>query len=291
LVWIASYPKSGNTWMRVLISNLRTPGSQPSNLNRLDDNAELASSRFLFDRITLLESGLLRPCEIDALRPAVHQARAAELARECEGTPAKDGALPRFSKCHDAYARLRNGTALLGGAQASSGAIVVVRDPRDVVPSLAHHSGRPIDAVIDSLNDPGAQLSRTRRGQEPQLHQRLLDWSGHVDSWLKQCDIPVHLVRYEDLTLSTPRTLLHAMQFAGWTISRAEAEAAARASSFDVLKEQEDRDGFSEGRRGASFFRRGTVGNWCTELTMQQVRQIEAMHGEMMTRLGYALST
>ena len=75
-VWLASYPKSGNTWMRMLIANLSAKDA-PADINDLPERGGIASARGPFDYLTLIDSGLLTHDEIDVLRPRVYE----ELAR------------------------------------------------------------------------------------------------------------------------------------------------------------------------------------------------------------------
>ena len=98
----------------------------------------------------------------------------------------------------------------------------------------------------------------------------MLTWGGYAESWLDQTDIPVHLVRYEDLKADTAGELHRAMAFAGIAVSHAECEQAARFADFDALKQQESERGFREAPRsapGGNFFRRGIAGGWRDELS------------------------
>lgn len=284
-VWLASYPKSGNTWMRVLLANLTADGDRPADINNLVLRGGIASARDPFDHVTLIDSGLLTIEEIDALRPRVYEALVDDPCDE-EGAPPMEGPV-RFVKAHDAYTRSPSGEPLLAGARGASGAIVIVRDPRDVAPSLAHHSHIGIDEAIAFMGDPGAQFCGKRDRQHRQLRQRLLSWSGHVESWLDQTDIPVHLVRYEDLQTEPVAALRAALAFAAIEAADTRIERAVRQSTFDNLAAQEHDNGFREAPPQRRFFRRGQSGAWRDELDMSQVMRIEHAQGRMMRRLGY----
>ncbi|MTJ80479.1 MAG: sulfotransferase domain-containing protein [Telmatospirillum sp.] len=281
--WLSSYPKSGNTWFRMLLATLEAGGG-PIDINDPPDRDGIASARGLFESMTLLDTSLLTADEIDDLRPAVYRAWA---AFEGDG---HERARPRFVKVHDAYLATSRGEPLLGGAAAAAGAIVIVRDPRAVAPSLAHHLRLSVDEAISMMNDRDAALSSGLRGQTRQLRQRLLDWSGHVASWLGQGDIPVHLVRYEDLSTQPVAAFGAALAFAGVSVSDEVLARAVDYSSFSRLQAQEREKGFLEwqhsGRAGL-FFRRGTCDGWKGELSDGQIRRIEMAHGPMMARLGY----
>jgi hypothetical protein len=287
-IWLASYPKSGNTWFRILNANLGMDVETPADINNLPERGGIASARGPFDHLVLIDSGLLTHDEIDCLRPRVYE----ELAKGAEDdidSPTGPGV--RLVKVHDAYTLSPWGEPLLGGAKAAHGTIVIVRDPRDVAPSLAHHNHVTIDQAITLMNNPDGCYCGSSKAQPTQLRQRLRDWSGHVGSWLDQTDIPVHLVRYEDLRANPVPHLLAAMTFAGKATTIEAIERAVRLSDIGRLQAQEQEKGFRESSRGRAFFRRGKAGGWREELNAEQVERLEAAHGPMMKRLGYQLTT
>jgi hypothetical protein len=291
-IWLASYPKSGNTWFRMLMANLAAKDGKPVDINDLPERGGIASARGPFDHLTLIDSGVLTHDEIDCLRPRVYE----ELARgeDDDEYDAKDAAPPvRFVKVHDAYTLTPNGEPLLAGARGADGAIVIVRDARDVAPSFANHNRMSIDDAITHMNDSlGVQCAGSRR-LDTQLRQRLLGWSGYMASWLDQTDIPVHLIRYEDMQADTLDTFRGALDFAGRPASDEEIRRAVGHADFTELRRQESEKGFSETPRrpGGQFFRRGEVGAWRDELSAEQVARIEAAHAPMMRRLGYEVAS
>src|SRR6056297_24894 len=97
-VWLASYPKSGNTWFRVFLSNLLYPEFAPVDPNRLPLNNLIASARSPFHEIVGVPPSLLSPDEIDSLRPSVDQIIGRDWSRPiC------------VRKAHDAYTYLPDG--------------------------------------------------------------------------------------------------------------------------------------------------------------------------------------
>ncbi len=284
-VWLASYPKSGNTWLRMLIANLSVQDAV--DINDLPERGGIASARGLFDQMTLIDSGLLTFDEADCLRPLVYEEMMQGGDVEDDGAPA---APVRFVKVHDAYTLTAKGEPLLAGARGAAGAIVIVRDPRDVAPSLAHHNRSSLDVAISFMNYANAAFCAKPGREDAQLRQRLTGWSGHVESWLSQTDIPVHLVRYEDLMADTAAVLRGARAFAGRYASDSDIARAVAAADFAQLRRQEDEKGFREVPRPhlrAKFFRRGEVGGWRDELTAEQAARLEQAHAPMMRRLGY----
>jgi aryl sulfotransferase len=288
-IWLASYPKSGNTWFRMLVANLSTKDGKPVDINDLEERGAIASARSQFDRLLLIDSGLLNHEEADCLRPRVYE----ELARGAEDDEydKPQDVLPvRFVKVHDAYTVTPAGEPLLAGRRGADGAIVIVRDPRDIAPSLASHNNSSIDSAIAFMNDHHAGFCVERNRQHSQLRQRMPTWSGHIASWLDQADIPVHLVRYEDIQADTFGAFCRALDFAGQPARVEDIQRAVGFADFAELRRQEEDAGFRETLRphvGGTFFRRGEVGGWRDELSAEQVARIEAAHAPMMRRLGY----
>jgi len=289
-IWLASYPKSGNTWFRLLLANLRA--ERPAEINRLPTEPALASARAPFDRAMLVASGLLTPDECDLIRPAAYRAMARiDDPEEDAGAAGIDDTI--FVKTHDGWTYNAAGEAMLGGADAAAGAILIVRDPRDIVASLAHHNAAPYDAAIGFMADPAARFADRLENQPSQLRQIVTDWSGFQASWLDQRDVPVHLIRYEDLHADAVGALARALTFVGLDATMADCRRAAEFAQFGRVREQEKRSGFGEAPRpqlATGFFRRGDTGGWHDELSPQQAACVEAAHAAMMLRLGYQLS-
>jgi hypothetical protein len=288
-IWLASYPKSGNTWFRMLVANLGADAAV--DINNLPERGGIASARGPFDYLMLVESGLLTMEEVDDLRPLVHAALARGDQDDVHDDP--EAVAPvRFVKTHDAYTLTHSGEPMLAGAKGADGAILIVRDPRDVAPSLANHNNTGIDAAITFMNDADQAFCAHRNRQDNQLRQQMLGWSGYARSWLEQRDIPVHLVRYEDMQRDPLGTFAAALQFAGRAATDEDIARAVTLADFGTLKAQEAEKGFREAPRvttGDTFFRRGEAGAWRDELDAGQVARIEAANAEMMRRLGYTL--
>jgi aryl sulfotransferase len=288
-VWLASYPKSGNTWFRLLIGCLDLKDGETLDVNTTASKGGIASARTPLDMVTLIDSDLLTMDEVDRLRPRVYEA----LAQSLEEEPEEAGQKPdlEFVKAHDAYTMTSAGEPLLAGARGAKAAILIVRDPRDVVASLANHNQSSLDDAVTVMNDPAAALCAKPGRVHKQLRQIMLSWSGHAASWLDQRDIPVHLVTYEALKQDTAATFAEAMAFAGRPITLDEARRAAKLADFSELQVQEKERGFGEKPpRTEAFFRKGQTGGWRDELTREQIESIETTHATMMQRLGYPSS-
>jgi aryl sulfotransferase len=273
IIWLASYPKSGNTWFRAFISNLLNEKSEEIDINQLKTDG-IFSSRAIFDSIAGVEASNLTAAEIDRLRPRVYQ----HLARTAERT--------LFIKVHDAYTYLEDGTPLMGTVNAK--AIYIMRNPLDVAVSFANHASKDLDRIIKNMADESFTFCKNQKSLANQLRQQLLTWGAHVESWAQATEIPVHLVRYEDMKLSPIKTFSDAVLFMGLDCSEEQIKTAIELSDFKKLKAEEKERGFREKPSGVeSFFRKGEVGDWRNHLTEAQRDRIIADHEVTMRKFGY----
>lgn len=274
IVWLASYPKSGNTWFRAFISNFLANRDTPLPINEFD-TVEIASSRERFDDLMWAEASDMTPDEVENNRPALYRYLAAEAKERM------------YLKAHDAYAATPRGEPLFP-AEATFGAIYFVRNPLDVAISFAHHSGTSVDVSVERMANRHYAFALSHNGLHPQLRQRLLSWSEHAISWLDQQSFPVYCMRYEDMLQNASETFRGSLEFLSLPHEPDRLARAIQFSSFGVLRRQEEESGFREKPSSAQlFFRSGQVGQWRTVLTKAQIEQIIASHGEVMRRLGY----
>jgi hypothetical protein len=267
--WLASYPKSGNTWVRIALACLGDQGRLPD-LGEPDALCPNAASLEWMQDLLDLPVGDMTPGE-----QALMRTEACRLHGETTDGPA-------FLKIHDAY------DAASFGPIPSAGTVLMVRDPRDVAPSWADHLGITIDDAIALMARPDFAIGLPGRQQQSHTLQRLGSWSANVQSWLDHAPRPLLLLRYEDL-LSQPVACHTALAgFIGQPIDAALIEKTVAATSFQSLQAAEARSGFKErGRKQRTFFRQGQAGAWRQGISAEQADRLWTDHHEVMTRLGY----
>ena len=296
IVWLASYPKSGNTWLRAVLTNYLRDDGGPASINALV-GWSAAGDHETFGELVGLDTSDMTPDEILRHRPRFHEL----LVREAsESSPGGRGNAPAFVKVHDACVHTGDGAALFPKA-VTRGAVYLVRNPLDVAVSYAHHRQGSIDDTVRRMNDPAAvEPEVAAGGMHSRLPQPLGTWSGHVSSWLDQEQLPVHVARYEDLLANPAAGFGAIVRFAGLdrdgTRPRAPGRSGASTrlaravghAAFSRLRAQEEESGFFEKQPTApSFFRAGVAESWRTALTPEQVRTLVDAHGPVMARLGY----
>jgi aryl sulfotransferase len=276
IIWLASYPKSGNTWLRVFLTNLLQDNDEPADINRLE-RTPIASARGIFDEAVGIEAADLTHEEVERLRPEVYE----HISNRANGT--------RFLKIHDAYTYIDDcpGKPLVS-LNATRGAIYIIRSPLDVAVSFANHSAISIDKAVERMANEKTCFSNVPGRLNNQLRQRLLSWSGHVLSWVGAPGLELHVMRYEDMHCSAEAAFMDAIRFAGLEFSPDRVEKALAFSDISEMQRQEKEKGFREKPAHCrAFFRKGKPGDWRDLLHPGQVKKIIADHGEVMKRFGY----
>jgi hypothetical protein len=263
--WIASYPKSGNTWLRLFVSayffgdgevGINAPaGALAGDLN---ENAYRA--------VTAGELETLDPYTCFVVRPAALHWLAEKLGGDA------------FVKTHCARARVAGNDLI--PEHMTRGALYVVRDPRDVAASFAEHNGTSIDLAIARMADRHSFL------ETKQMYHFLDGWSDHVRSWTAPAPFEVEVLRYEDICADPLAAFAQVVRFLTGG-KEPDTELLARsveAVSLAGLKGQEAAapKGFREARPGRSFF-----GGQREAPTDLQRARIERDHGEVMARFDY----
>lgn len=265
-VWLASYPKSGNTRIRALVEAFKT--RKPVQINSMEHTRgdlnwyhyHLVSARPLAET-TLTEQLLIR------------NAALAHMLLQFQEKP-------QLVKTHHVYGEVSE--VRLFPLAFGDRAIYVVRDPRSVVLSYANHfKCSAMEALGQMTNE--TQIIKDKHG----LAHVLSRWDTHVRSWTMECPLTVKVVRYEDLwRASIVRDML---EFLGFTLTLDEARLAMGFASFELMQKQEQEEGFREAPDGVQFFKSGDEGSWEGRLEADVRKALEKEFGETMELFEYAV--
>jgi len=275
IVWLASFPKSGNTWFRCFLSALMDGTVE---INQLQTDG-IFSSRHLLDVTFDIDGRLLDEQEVKNRMPKVIRFYAERRQKLL------------FCKIHDAYSINAKEQPIIP-ADVTHKAIYLIRNPLDVVASYANHNSCSKDRAIKMMNKKNGYLARQKNGfnVNNQLPQLMYDWSGHADSWHDQKEIEVLTVRYEDMKHKGLETFSKVIADLGLEVSEADIAKAIELTKFDKLKKAEEEKGFQEKSVSSpSFFRKGKTGGYKEELTPGQIALICEAHGETMQRFSYEI--
>lgn len=270
LMWLASYPKSGNTWMRAFLANYIFNLPQPVPVNQL--------SRLGIGDANTLAHRRSAGGPFDPTNPR----DTVRVRRKMLDTIDSNGADLNLIKTHNQNTRAF-GIDLVPRHQ-TKGAIYIIRDPRDMAISYASHHGMTLDETVHRLGHPENATS----GNDYNVHQFLGSWSDHVRSWTRARGFPVRTVRYEDMLTDPEPNFRKIVEFLKLGLDEERLRKAIDFSSFDKLKAQEQKTGFVENSdKQEAFFRSGRAGQWQDVLTPEQARKIETDHERVMRQYGY----
>jgi len=271
LLWLASYPKSGNTWVRLFLLNYLANRPEPMPINQAQRLGASDAAFALYRAVS--GNPAIKPTDYDdilRLRPAVLERQAG------------NGADVNFMKTH-----CHNGTIGPGRLippHLTRGAIYILRNPLDILPSYADHYALSLEQAAEHLAD----RQNAVLGGGGVTAQYLGDWSHHVRSWTGERRFPVCTIRYEDLHSDPDRSFATILEFLGIPRDDSRRERAIRASAFTELQRQESKSGFVEKSSGGTrFFRKGEAGGWRDSLSAELVDGICERHRAMMEKFGY----
>jgi len=274
IVWLVSYPKSGNTWFRIFLTNYQANTNVPTSLDELQSTS-VAGKALEFEEFIALDPFELTEDEVDFYRPELFKA-ISEMADNCDKTI--------YRKVHDAYT-LNTDWKPLFPAEVSKGIVYFIRNPMDVCVSFANHDAEEVEDIIKLLLNENAHLAGEKTRQ---LRQKLLSWKNHVQSWKNQTEIPVLFVRYEDMIQKPEETFGAIIRFLDLEFDILRLRRAITFSNFKLLQEMEQKNGFKERpQKCQHFFWKGKIGNYRDYLSKDQINRIVEYNYDTMKEFGY----
>ena len=265
IIWLASFPKSGNTWLRLLLANYFMPKGEEIHINNIFRFTTADTRQDFFDRAAD------RPFHARDARDWLNM-RAKALRLIAASKPGH-----HFVKTHCKIARMK-GQALIP-PELTAGAVYVYRNPFDVAVSYARHLDLDIDDAISRMADDSATTaSRTK------LLTVIGRWDTHIDSWVNAQGMWRHVMRYEDMVGDIETALRGLLGFLKAPVDVGRLRRAIRLAKFENLQRQEKSKGFRERPPAMKqFFVSGGSGGWRETLTPAQIARIRE---EFSTTLG-----
>jgi len=268
ITWLASYPKSGNTWLRLLLEAYRRNGLLDINevIISLSDAASpfmRAVSPMPLDALGMEGELLLRPAALMNARANQHS--------------------PFYLKTHCSNHTYPNCPPTIP-PQLTRCAVYVVRDPRCVIGSMSRHFGQSLETTADRMNDIKAAIGNTKQ----HCRSFISSWTQNVASWIQETKFPVHVVKYEDMVADTANEFREILTFLEVDVDDDRVERAVAAADIKRLRKAEEDGGFRENTytQNARFFN-GAGTDWRNEIGERWARRIEEDHGDVMRALGY----
>jgi len=269
IVWLASVPKSGNTWLRLVLTALASGGAEKNPLKSVGFFSSFNNPEFFTD---LFDDKRDSPADImKQWLPAQKRLHENESNRL------------RFIKTHNMSAEI-NGHWFTK-PEFCAAILHIIRDPRDLPFSMASHFQISAEAACDWLLTDKYMLR-----EEGVITEFVGSWATHTRSWeameIKRA-VPRLVLRFEDMIREPEAQIMRIVKLFGFSDNAQAIKAAVEATRFDKLKAQEAKDGFSESVNGVAFFRSGRSGEG-RMLPPGRLRQIETAFAPVMQDYGYA---
>ena len=267
LTWIASFPRSGNTWVRALITAYINSGSV--GINDVMQTGDKQPDYY---------DGIIKKPICDWSTSDQALIKPAAMMRMLEDA---DGNM--LVKTHDCNIDI-SGVAQIPH-DITRAAIYIVRDPRDVALSFKnHYKTRSMSEAVDKVLDDKMVTRYPNRG----LYALQLSWKTHIRSWMRDLPYPVYTLRYEDLLSKPFEIFSEIVQFLKLDYDAELVRKSIDACQFDKFQQQESEEGFRESV-GQTFFYKGKDQKWDKDLDKSLQKRITDSCKNEMKALGYAI--
>jgi len=270
-IFLASYPKSGNTWLRAIITSALIKEKKFS----LDDLKKilLLSSKKNFKNFKNIKYSNDKDVDFDWM---------SENIINCQKYLNKTNQDFNIYKTHSVrHRKFTNETVNMGF-------IYIVRDPRDIVISLSHFAGGSLDRSIDEMLYSKKLMTRSNGAKE-----LLSTWNLHTKSWLEYINVSRLFINYEDLINKTEENIIQIFNFLNKIIynkfipTKIDIKKIVQETSINNLKKEERLFGFNEASKYSRFFRSGRTEQWKDILSLGQIKLIEKELYPMMKQFNY----
>ena len=279
IIWIASYPKSGNTWLRSLISSYLYSKNGEFNFNLLKNIRQFPFN----DTYEKYKNNYSSPS--DTIKFWID-----------EQTKLNSDRTIKFLKTHSAFFNIDK--SLFTNSQNSLGAIYIVRDPRNILTSLSNHYQIEPNKALEFMNDTNRCLVK-KKDNEYSGYIPLFSWALHEKSWSECSKIPILTIRYEDLIDQTFATFQKVILFVKGltnnkiTFNREKLKKSIASCQFSKLQKLEEKKGFSESsinletNEKVKFFNLGEKNNYQKLLSTDLVDQLTDLYKEQLKKYRY----
>ena len=279
IIWLASYPKSGNTWVRSIISSLLfSKDGNVKDFRHLKNIDQYPTKKYFNGLVQNFDDGVEIQKNWISSQKIIN----------------KDKKI-KFFKTHHLYCKY--GENAFTDAVNTLGVIHIVRDPRDLIHSLKYHwslsdDDEAMNKLFDEQNATGIKIEDDKDYSFPVM---ISSWKNHYNSW-KKIKKNYLLVKYEDL-IDNPRIQImliikYLQKFIKFEINDEKIQNIIKTTSFDNFKNLEKRGLFEESNLNQSgqfktFFNQGPYKNWKQSLDQNISYKIENNFLDEMKELNY----
>lgn len=276
IIWLASYPKSGNTWLRSFLVSyyFSSDGNfRFEDLSRIPDYP----NKIFFDE------------NID-----IKKIKKGEIYNYWESTQnnIRKKNKAKFLKTHNSLKPINN--IPFTKSKNTLGVIHIVRDPRNVITSIKNHFGfSDYEIALKYMQTEGAYME----GEDNARYAIVDSWKTHFISWMKNQSLKRISIRYEDLVNSPEKEFTKVVEFVDALLNikvglnRDKFIKSLNSTKFDILQKGEEEGKFSENvirnDKKVKFFNMGPKNNWKNVLPKDIQIKMNDYYKEDLKNLGY----
>ena len=287
IFWIASYPKSGNTLLRAIISSLFFSEDGYFDFQMLKHTTQFEMRKRLDVIYKINKNDFSKIGDLKTL------SKYWQLLQSKKNLNINKGF--GFVKSHSSLVSLFNNWFTT--PELTAGYIYIIRDPRDVAVSWSKHSGLGLDKSIDFMIDYKSCIEWSKSNSilpENIIPKTFIgSWNEHVLAWTENSfQVPHLILKYEDLVYKKKENINKIIDFFknSYQISfkniNNKISNIITSTNFEKLKSLEEKKGFEEASQGR-FFRKGEKNQWKKTLDNIQIKKIEEKFRDFMNKYDY----
>ena len=278
IIWLASYPKSGNTWVRLFLKSYLSDDIKEFSINQKRDD------EFKIERFPNIKIFKDMQMNYDNFF---------EISKNWITIQDRINLNNKLNilKTHNAMCTVNKNK--FTNKENTLGAIYIVRDPRDVAVSFSYHMGKTLTEIVNNMIDKEYLISESDFMTEKKVSGSTLlsSWSNHYNSWKNYNSIKSIIIKYEDLIRNTAdnfyEIVLYLNKLYGTKVDEKKILKSIELTNFKNLQSLEKEHGFEEITISKTFFREGKIGSWKKKLDEKLSKKIENEFKNEMIELGY----
>ena len=274
IIWIASYPKSGNTYIRSLLSAYYFSKDGNFNFDLLKNIKQFPNTEFFNSNINSLD----------------------DASNNWLFAQIKEQNKIKFLKTHSCLGAYKGKPFTT--VDYSLGGIYVVRDPRNVISSVMNHFSLNADEAYNFMTDIH-RGTRSNIENDYSAYSYLSTWANHYKSWANSKNFRKIIIKYEELETNKYETFRDIIVFTNTLLNNSDGvnkiklEKAIETTNFNVLKNKEKNEGFDEAlysedkKEKKVFFNMGFNNRWKKILREDIRKKLEDVFKNEMKDIGY----
>ena len=276
IIWLASYPKSGNTWIRAMLSALLYAENGCFDIRHLQKIPQYPTRKDFKDLVND------RKNIKEIMKHWITTQNILNLDNKI-----------KFFKTHNALCKIENYP--FTNNENTLATIYIVRDPRNVITSITNHYNYSYEEAKDFMfNSSQGIISKDK--DDNSIATLLGSWSDHYNTWTKN-NKNLLIIKYENLILNTKNEIKKIINFTKKykkiNTNESKINNCIITSSFENLKKIEDKGLFEENMKNKktgkkiNFFYLGKANKWENLLDIKIKLEIEQKFSKEMKELGY----